>query len=191
MMTRGFFIVSRAKPRFSGPEVLRTRDLEGSGGRNSPVFENGALSKWKIGLDLGVWGGSGSRPMGNPHVLTPGRASARRLGRRHLGVGTWGLRRRSLRKAWQSPTSSWPPFEIRGPGGVGRGLPKGGSTGFAPKQQNLIVKQQLWLCFWAPIGLGVPPPLLDGGPVRDRWAIPMFSPRDGPRLGASGDTILG
>ena len=30
-----------------------------------------------------------------------------------------------------------------------------------------------------------------GGPVRDRWAIPMFSPRDGPRLGASGDAMWG
>ena len=51
----------------------------------------------------GFGGGSGSRPMGNPHVLTPGRASARRLGRHHFGVGTWGLRRRSLRKPRESP----------------------------------------------------------------------------------------
>ena len=54
----GFFWVSRAKPRFSGPEVLRTRVLEASGAFNSPVFENGAPSKWKIGLFLGFWGGS-------------------------------------------------------------------------------------------------------------------------------------
>ena len=79
------FLGSRAKPRFSGPEVLRTRDLEGSGAFNPSVFENGAPSKWKIGLFLGFWGGS----------------------------------------------------------------------------------------------------------VRDLWAIPMLSPRPGPRLGASGDTILG
>ena len=85
MLTRAFLLVSRAKLRFFGPEVLRTRDLEGSGGRNSPVFENGALSKWKIGLFLEFWGGS----------------------------------------------------------------------------------------------------------VRDLWAIPMLSSRPGPRLGASGDTILG
>ena len=36
----------------------------------------------------------------------------------------------------------------------------GESTGFVEKQQFRIVKQQLWLCFSAPIGLGVPPPLL-------------------------------
>ena len=30
-------------------------------------------------------------------------ASARRLGRHHFGVGTWGLRRRSLRKPRESP----------------------------------------------------------------------------------------
>ena len=85
-MSRAFFCGSRAKPRFSGPEVLRTRDLEGPGGRNSPVFENGAPSKWKIGLFLGILGGFGSRPLGNPHALVPARASARRFGRRHLGV---------------------------------------------------------------------------------------------------------
>ena len=103
MPRRGFSWVSRAKPRFSGPEVLRTRDLEGSGAFNSPVFENGAPSKWKIGLFLEFWGGAGSRPLGNPHALVPARASARRLGRHHFGVGTWGLRRRSLRKPRESP----------------------------------------------------------------------------------------
>ena len=45
-------------PAHTGPEVLRTRDLEGSGAFNSPVFENGAPSKWKIGLFLGFWDGS-------------------------------------------------------------------------------------------------------------------------------------
>ena len=50
-----------------------------------------------------VLGGFGSRPLGNPHALVPARASARRLGQHHFGVGTWGLRRRSLRKPRESP----------------------------------------------------------------------------------------
>ena len=50
-----------------------------------------------------VLGGFGSRRLGNPHALVPARASARRLGRHHFGVGTWGLRRRSLRKPRESP----------------------------------------------------------------------------------------
>ena len=52
----------------------------------------------------------------------------------------------------------------------GGGSQRGESTGFVEKQQFLLIKQQLWLCFWAPIGLGVPPPLLfrDGESKKDQ-----------------------
>ena len=63
--------------------------------RRSIEVENRLVSR--------VLEGSGSRSLGNPHALAPARASARRLGRHHFGVGTWGLRRRSLRKPRESP----------------------------------------------------------------------------------------
>ena len=92
MLQREFFWVARAKPRFSGPEVLRTRDLEGSGAFNSPVFENGAPSKWKIGLFLGFWGGSVRDLWAIPMLTSDPRSSVRapadasfdpRFGRKH------------------------------------------------------------------------------------------------------------
>ena len=141
----------------------------GGGRRVQPSsFRERRYIEVEILLVSKVLGGFGSRPLGNPHALVPARASARRLGRHHFGVGTWGLRRRSLRKPRESPrprgrrltasrTRTWGsgghnspnalalmrfehqiPLEHRdwvgfveqfrrsSPGGVGRGLPKGG-----------------------------------------------------------------
>ena len=99
------------KSRSIGPVgVWRPRPLQNSssGGVGRPQlssFRERRSNEVENRLVSRVLEGSGSRSLGNPHALAPARASARRLGRHHFGLGTWGLRRRSLGKPWQSPRS--------------------------------------------------------------------------------------
>ena len=84
--------------------VRRCSELEFWRGpaRSTLQFSRTALHRSGRSTYFLGFGGFGSRPLGNPHALVPARASARRLGRHHFGVGTWGLRRRSLRKPRES-----------------------------------------------------------------------------------------